>query len=174
MRIPEAYARHVFVAKKSSGTAQLAQLLKAVIRSTNSDRVAFVGVDAEGEPTECNDYCTMYIEPFPCEGKCWRELGEPPLTEHVTIVTPSLVARVCTAFNCGAFFYVDTIDAPNVAGLPYDVQKGAAVDQAWWFKRVKQGVDLQKVVNKNRDYCREYMRKKRESQKGESGDGDNV
>lgn len=157
----ETYARHIVVTKKSNGTAQLAQLLKTIVRSTNSDRVVFVGVSADGEPTEVNDYVTMYVEQFPCEGKCWKELGEPPLTEHVTVVMPSLVARVCTNPGCGSFFYIDTIDAPNVAGLPYDVQKCAAVDQAWWYKRVRQGVELQSIVKENRDYHREYMRNRR-------------
>lgn len=163
----EAYARHIVVTKKSNGTAQLAQLLSAIIRSTNANRVAFVGLTDDGEPTEVNDYVTMYIEQFPCEGRCWKELGDPPLTEHVTIVMPSLVARVCTVFGCGSFFIVDTVDAPSVSRLPYNLQKDAAVDQAWWYKRVRQGVDLQKIVNRNRDYSRKYMREKRANKQKE-------
>ena len=158
----ERYARQIrptFVTKNSSGTAQLAQLLKCLVIATGGDHVALVGIDRHGDPTEVNDYVTMYVEKFPCEGKCWKELGDPPETDHVTIISPSLVVRVCTEFGCGSFFYLDTIDAPGIAGLPYEDQKAAMYSQAVWFKRLEQGEKLRNVTEKHRAHSRNYKRK---------------
>lgn len=162
--------RHVFVTKKSSGTAQLSQLLKCICKATNGDRVAFVGVDKSGDPVEVNDYCTMYVEKYPCEGSCWTTQDEPPLTEHVTIITPSLVCRVCSGFNCGSFFYLDFIDAPRVLGLPYEDQKGAARDQDMWFKKKAQNRELETAVVRHRMKSKAGMRKSRLKNENKSKD----
>lgn len=164
--------RHVFVTKHSPGTHQLAQLLKVIILTTQGNSVVFAGVDKDGEPTEVNDYCTMRLEQFPCEGKCWKDFGEPPITEHICIVSPGLVARVCCSPGCGAFFIVDTIDAPYVATLPYEVQKEASVNQAYWYNRVLQGKELRKEMVRKREYSKKYMRNKRERQQTEAEGGE--
>lgn len=152
-------ARPVFVTRHSPGTAQLAQLLKCIILSTRGEHIVLAGVDKDGEPTEVNDYCTMFVEKFPCEGNCWKGLGEPPLTDHVTIMSPSLVASVCTEFGCGAFFFNDSVHASEIAGMPYEDQKAAIVDTAFWFTRIRQNEHMGRKVRQHRKESREYKRK---------------
>lgn len=154
------WGRPVFVTKHSSGTSQLAQLLKCLVIASGGTHVALVGLDDSGDPVDVNDYVTMYVEKFPCEGNCWKDLGDPPLTDHLTIISPSLVARVCTEFGCGSFFYLDTIDAPAIAGLPYDLQKQAIYEQTPWFLRLRQWGDLKKATDAHRSRSRNYKRRK--------------
>jgi hypothetical protein len=165
-------ARPIFVTRRSSGTAQLAQLLKCVVRATNGERVAFVGLDRSGDPVEVNDYCTMFVDNFPCEGNCWKTQTEPPLTDHVTIMSPGLVASVCTEFGCGAFFYLDTIDAPQIAGMPYEDMKAAMLQAAVTHNRKDQNDAIGKRVKTHRKKARDYKREHLTTWKESRYDGD--